>query len=137
MYTSFVLSTGYNKHVPPPESTTTTKYNKQQVWRVLCSMAIASSSIRPLHHNSFPKCPNFSRNSRFRPRLQFSSLRFSSSTIRATSAVALEPVIPDHSLFSFPLIISLISTFHFNFQQFLTTTILDVVFLNYTNETPR
>lgn len=54
-------------------------------------MAIASSSIRPLHHNSFPKCPNFSRNSRFRPRLQFSSLRFSSSTIRATSAVALEP----------------------------------------------
>ncbi|KDP30197.1 hypothetical protein JCGZ_16979 [Jatropha curcas] len=53
-------------------------------------MAISSSFLHPLHQNLYPKYPHLSRNSRiFHPRLQFSSLRFH-STIRATSAVALE-----------------------------------------------
>ncbi|XP_075669722.1 putative methyltransferase At2g41040, chloroplastic [Castanea sativa] len=56
-------------------------------------MAIVStSSLRPLHqYSSFPKCPNFSHYSQFRPRIHFSSLRLSSSAIRATAAVAVEP----------------------------------------------
>ena len=51
-------------------------------------MATASSS---LHQPIFPQYPSLSRNSRFHPPLRFSSLRFT-SRIRASSAVALEPV---------------------------------------------
>ncbi|KAJ9163020.1 hypothetical protein P3X46_022742 [Hevea brasiliensis] len=54
-------------------------------------MAIASSSLQPLHQVLCLKYTCLSPNSRnFQPRLGFSSLRFP-STIRACSAVALEP----------------------------------------------
>ena len=58
----------------------------------LSSMAIVSTSSLLHQYSSFPKCPNFSHYSRFRPRLHFSSLRLSSSAIRATASVAVEPV---------------------------------------------
>ncbi|KAG6739920.1 hypothetical protein POTOM_057541 [Populus tomentosa] len=55
-------------------------------------MAMASSALHhPLYQSISLKYPHLSHNSRFSPsRLRFTSLRFP-STIRATSAVALEP----------------------------------------------
>ncbi|KAL3566933.1 hypothetical protein D5086_032348 [Populus alba] len=55
-------------------------------------MAMASGALHhPLHQSISLKYPHLSHNSRFSPsRLRFTSLRFP-STIRATSAVALEP----------------------------------------------
>ncbi|XWS27110.1 hypothetical protein CRYUN_Cryun26dG0088300 [Craigia yunnanensis] len=53
-------------------------------------MAIASTSLRPLHKSLFPKYPCFSHNLRSRPFLRFCSQPFH-FTVRATSAIALEP----------------------------------------------
>lgn len=88
-------------------------------------MAIVStSSLRPLpQYSSFPKCPNFSHYSRFRPRIHFSSLRLSSSAIRATAAVALEPV----NTHSPPLSLPSIIWFHY-FLLFASTTVTHVVY---------
>ncbi|KAG6628179.1 uncharacterized methyltransferase At2g41040, chloroplastic-like isoform X2 [Carya illinoinensis] len=49
------------------------------------AMASSSSLHYPLRQSSFPNCPYLPNNARFRP-----PLRFPSSTIRASSAVALE-----------------------------------------------
>lgn len=101
-----------NQLTKPPKSRTQ-RNTQGRRRRVSELMAMASSSLRhPLRQTSFPKCPHLPHNSQLRTRLRFSSLRFPSSTIRASPAVALEPVIPSYSLL---LSLHLFQKYKFNY----------------------
>lgn len=84
-----------NQFVKPPNfglytSTTdrkTKKRRKKEREMELMAIASPSSLHYSFHQSSFQKCSYLPHNSRFPPRL-----RFPSSTIRASSSVALEPV---------------------------------------------
>jgi len=136
---SLITHINYKRMASPRNTAQTREIRPRKAenpWELSLSKSFMAMASTSLHQSLSPKYPHLFHNSRFPPtRLRFTSLRFP-STIRATSAVSLEPVKPSSlvSLFSLFVLIAfcffVLTLNHHCHYRFLWIVILNYSFLD-------